>query len=81
MEKLAEVKEYIQRTEDTSPEDEEDEDSCVPEISGPVLLFGNAILTSKEDLLAALPPRNVSDRIVSSYLNSKESTLGKIWHF
>ncbi|KAJ5233570.1 uncharacterized protein N7469_005336 [Penicillium citrinum] len=72
---LAEVKEYIQRTEDTSPEDEEDEDSCVPEISGPVLLFGNAISTSKEDLLAALPPRNVSDRIVSSYLNSKESTL------
>lgn len=66
-------------TEDTSPEEEEDdEDSCLPEISGPVLLFGNAISTSKEDLLAALPARNVSDRIVSCYLNSKEATLGKI---
>ncbi|KAJ5111279.1 hypothetical protein N7532_001814 [Penicillium argentinense] len=72
---LAEVKEYLQLTEDTSPEEEDDEISSMPDISGPVLLFGNAISTSKDDLLSALPTRPVADRIVSSYLNSKESTL------
>ncbi|KAJ5396693.1 hypothetical protein N7509_004806 [Penicillium cosmopolitanum] len=72
---IAEVKEYLQLTEDTSPEEEEDEHSCLPEISGPVLLFGNAISTSKDDLLDALPARAVADRLVSSYLNSKEATL------
>lgn len=71
------MKEYLQLTEDTSPEEEEDEHSCLPEISGPVLLFGNAISTSKDDLLDALPARAVADRLVSSYLNSKEATLGR----
>lgn len=79
---IAEVKEYLQLSEDTSPEEEEDdENSCLPEITGPVLLFGNAISASKDDLLAALPARNVVDRLVSSYLNSKESTLGRIYGF
>ncbi|CAI7677962.1 unnamed protein product [Penicillium pancosmium] len=73
---IAEVKEYLQLTEDTSPEEEEDENPCLPEISGPVLLFGNAISASKDDLLDALPARAVADRLVSSYLNSKEATLG-----
>lgn len=66
--------------EDTSPEEEEDDESSyLPEITGPVLLFGNAISASKDDLLAALPARNIVDRLVSFYLNSKESTLGKIY--
>ena len=73
---IAEVKEYLQLAEDTSPEEEPDDESSVSEISRPVLLFANALSTTKANLLAALPVRSVADRLVSSYLNSKESPLG-----
>ncbi|KAH8429257.1 uncharacterized protein LDX57_006924 [Aspergillus melleus] len=63
-------------SEDTSPEDDAEGEPSTPDASGPVLLFGNAIATTKADLLAALPARTVADRLVSSYLNSKEAPLG-----
>ncbi|KAA8642975.1 hypothetical protein EYZ11_007259 [Aspergillus tanneri] len=72
---IAEVKEYLQLTTDTSPEEENEEVSLTPDLSGPVLLFANCISTTKDELLAALPVRSDADRLVSVYLNSKESTL------
>lgn len=73
---IAVVKEYIDLTEGPSPEDEADETLAAPDISGPVLLFGNTVPTDKTSLLAALPVRSVADRLVSVFLNSKESMLG-----
>lgn len=73
---ISEVKEYLQLTEDSYSEEQFD-DSTTPEISGPELLFGNTISAPKSDLIAALPARSVADRLISLYLNSKESTLGK----
>lgn len=62
--------------EETSPEDDTDDESTAHDISGPVLLFGNTLSSTKSNLLAALPPRSMADRLVSAYLNSKESPLG-----
>ncbi|KAH8697249.1 hypothetical protein BGW36DRAFT_378310 [Talaromyces proteolyticus] len=75
LDQIAEVKEYLELTEDTSPEEEFEEDSPSLPISGPVLLFGNTASTTKANLLAAVPDRSAADRLVSLYLNSKESTL------
>ncbi|PLB51403.1 hypothetical protein P170DRAFT_433411 [Aspergillus steynii IBT 23096] len=72
LDEIAEVKEYLQVSEDTSPEDDAEGETAV---SGPVLLFGNAISCTQADLLAALPARSVADRLVSFYLNSKEAPL------
>lgn len=74
---IAEVKDYLQMTEDSYPKDQID-DSFAPAISGPELFFGNTISAPKSGLIAALPPRPVADRLISLYLNSKESTLGII---
>ncbi|KAJ5678677.1 hypothetical protein N7462_006921 [Penicillium macrosclerotiorum] len=71
---IAEVKEYLQITQDSSPEDEQEEFSA-PQISGPVLLLGNTFSPTKNDLLGTLPSRPVADRLISLYLNSKESSL------
>ncbi|KAI9046067.1 fungal specific transcription factor domain-containing protein [Aspergillus affinis] len=75
LDEIAEVKEYLQMSEDTSPEDDAEGEPSTPDALGPVLLFGNTIATTKADLLAALPARPVADRLVSSYLNSKEAPL------
>ncbi|OKL59729.1 hypothetical protein UA08_05027 [Talaromyces atroroseus] len=70
MDEIAEVKDYLE-LDNVEVEPEED----YPDISGPVLLFGNTLSSQKAELLAALPVRSVADRLVSFYLNSKESTL------
>jgi hypothetical protein len=62
-------------TEVSYSEDQLD-DSFAPVISGPELFFGNTISAPKSELISALPPRPVADRLISLYLNSKESTLG-----
>jgi hypothetical protein len=72
---ISEVKDYLQMTADSYSEDQLD-DSFAPVISGPELFFGNTISSPKSDLISALPPRPVADRLTSLYLNSKESTLG-----
>ncbi|KAJ5157482.1 uncharacterized protein N7482_008582 [Penicillium canariense] len=71
---ITEVKEYLQLADDSYFE-EQTEESPAPEISGPVLFFGNTISATKADLLTAVPARPVADRLISLYLNSKESTL------
>ncbi|PWY80719.1 hypothetical protein BO70DRAFT_397011 [Aspergillus heteromorphus CBS 117.55] len=74
LDEIAEVKQYLQLNENSPLEDAEEETSA-PEVSGPVLLFGNLVPSTKADLLAALPDRPAADRLVSFYLNSKEATL------
>ncbi|RAL14173.1 fungal specific transcription factor domain-containing protein [Aspergillus homomorphus CBS 101889] len=74
LDEIAEVKEFLQMNENSSPEDAEEE-SLVPEVSGPVLLFGNTISATISELLAALPARSTADRLISAYLNSRESPL------
>jgi hypothetical protein len=75
---ISEVKEYLQLTEDSYSEDTPDDLFTAAGISGPELLFGNTISAPKTDVIAALPPRPVADRLISLYLNSKESTLGNV---
>ncbi|KAF7735217.1 Fungal Zn(2)-Cys(6) binuclear cluster domain-containing protein [Penicillium ucsense] len=73
---IAEVKEYLQATEDAATStDEPLDDSLIFPNSGPQLLLGHAFPDTKSDLIAALPPRQFADRLVSLYLNSRESTL------
>ncbi|PYI20274.1 hypothetical protein BO99DRAFT_112686 [Aspergillus violaceofuscus CBS 115571] len=74
LDEIAEVKEFLQMHENTSPEEVEEEDA-IPDVSGPVLLFGNSISSTVYELLAALPARSMADRLISAYLNSKESPL------
>ncbi|PYH42922.1 Zn(II)2Cys6 transcription factor [Aspergillus saccharolyticus JOP 1030-1] len=74
LDEISEVKEFLQMHESTSPEDVGEEDS-IPDVSGPVLLFGNSISSNFSELLAALPLRTTADRLISSYLNSKEAPL------
>ncbi|EPS27621.1 hypothetical protein PDE_02565 [Penicillium oxalicum 114-2] len=71
---IAEVKEFLQATEDFDF-DAPSDDSFMSSISGPQLLLGHVFSGPTSDLIAALPPRPVADRLVSLYLNSKESTL------
>ncbi|KKK18025.1 hypothetical protein ARAM_000751 [Aspergillus rambellii] len=72
---IAEVKAYLQHDQDPSPEEDLEEEPSGKQVSGPVLLLGNQISSTGADLLAALPVRSVADRLVSFYLNCKESTL------
>lgn len=43
----------------------------------PMIWFGISKQVSKEELLSAIPPRAVSDRMVSYFMNSKEPIVGK----
>jgi len=43
----------------------------------PTIWFGISKQLSKEELLSAIPPRPVSDRMVSNFMNSKEPIVGK----
>lgn len=74
---IAEVKEYLEMVDETSPEDDAEDEATTLDIPGPVLLFGNTLSSTKSNLLAALPTRSLADRLVSAYLNSHESPLGR----
>jgi hypothetical protein len=70
--KIEQVKGYFsENAEDTSLGDE----SVRPDIS---LLFNSNKTTNKEDLLVALPERNIVNRLVSRYFSSNSPALREL---
>ncbi|PLB45462.1 hypothetical protein P170DRAFT_512152 [Aspergillus steynii IBT 23096] len=70
LEEINGVKEYLEESDDVSDEEDEEEDSS--DVATPTLLFGLSKPASKEDLLADIPPRPVTDRLISQFFNSSE---------
>ncbi|PWY95397.1 hypothetical protein BO94DRAFT_563013 [Aspergillus sclerotioniger CBS 115572] len=66
LDNIAELKDHFDREEElsitTSPDDE-------PDSTHALLLYGCRRATSREELLEALPPRNIVDRYLSRYFN------------
>ncbi|KAH8805961.1 fungal-specific transcription factor domain-containing protein [Xylogone sp. PMI_703] len=71
LEDIEEMKAYC-NSEETEPSESP---QSVDDISGSSLLFNTAIPSTREDILAFLPPRHVVDRYVSRYFNSTSPAL------
>ncbi|KAL5047006.1 hypothetical protein BDW71DRAFT_180828 [Aspergillus fruticulosus] len=70
LEEIKEFKQSLQESDDSSDEEAiEDDGSSSRE---PTIWFGISRSTSKEELLSDIPARQVTDRLVSYYLISKE---------
>lgn len=68
------MREYL-REQDVHSDDElaqQDEKS----VTAPTLLLGLHKPLRKEELLAQIPPRPVTDRLVAQWLNCKEPVIG-----
>jgi hypothetical protein len=57
--------------------DEEDLENDGSNDMEPMIWFGISKQVSKEELLSAIPPREISDRMVSYFMNSMEPIVGK----
>lgn len=69
------MKEYL----DENQEDSEDDGVEVDTIdrSSPILLLGNSRPVSKEEVLADIPPRSITDRLISRFLKTSEPARSK----
>ena len=78
--KIHGVKEYIDEHGDS--EEEIIEDDPYNDTS-PALLLGIGRLMTREELLMDIPPRSVTDRLVSRFLKTSEPALGNCFptHF
>ncbi|RAL05410.1 uncharacterized protein BO80DRAFT_397956 [Aspergillus ibericus CBS 121593] len=77
LENIAELKDHFDREEElqltTSPDDP-------PDPTHALLLYGCRRATSREELLEALPPRNVVDRYLSRYFNRMDLVSSSAVH-
>ncbi|KAE8414013.1 fungal-specific transcription factor domain-containing protein [Aspergillus pseudocaelatus] len=76
LEEINGVREYLQEGNDIS--DDEALDDGHLNTPSPTLLLGLNKAVSKEDLLADVPPRPVTDRLIAQFINSKEPVLPTI---
>ncbi|KAF2132735.1 fungal-specific transcription factor domain-containing protein [Dothidotthia symphoricarpi CBS 119687] len=71
LEEIVELKDYFDKEEE-SPAIDRPSESSFPDWTGPQLLYGCRMLATKEEMLAAVPTRQVVDRLVSRYFSSFE---------
>ncbi|KAM0185785.1 hypothetical protein ACHAPI_012024, partial [Fusarium lateritium] len=71
LDSIAELKDHFDNEEPSYPEEQVDDDLAT-DMAGPHLLLGCPKPTTKEEILASLPNRQVVDRLVSRYFNSFE---------
>jgi hypothetical protein len=71
LDSIAELKDHFDNEEPSHSEEQVEQDSGT-EIAGPQLLYGCPKTTTKDEILASLPNRQVVDRLVSRYFNSFE---------
>ncbi|KAE8339058.1 hypothetical protein BDV24DRAFT_136550 [Aspergillus arachidicola] len=76
LEEINGVREHLQESNDIS--DDEAFDDGHLSTPSPTLLLGLNKTVSKEDLLADIPPRPVTDRLIAQFINSKEPVLTTI---
>ncbi|PYI28666.1 Zn(II)2Cys6 transcription factor [Aspergillus indologenus CBS 114.80] len=73
LEEISEVREYL-REQDVHSDDELAQHDT-KSVTAPTLLLGLHKPLRKEELLAQIPPRPVTDRLVAQWLNSKEPVI------
>jgi hypothetical protein len=74
--KINGVKECLD--EDSHNSDDEEVEKDMYDDSSPVLLLGNSRPVSKEEVLLDIPPRSISDRLVSRFLKTSEPARSKL---
>ena len=47
-------------------------------MNGPELLYGGSPNITKEEILASIPPRTITDRLVSKYFNALDVAPSKL---
>lgn len=67
---ISELREHL----DDMPTTAHARDESTSDIPGPDLLFGRQRHASKQELLAALPPRTEADQLVSTYFASMDTS-------
>jgi hypothetical protein len=70
---ISELKEHL----DHIPTSAHARDDISGEIAGPDLLFGRQRHATKQELLAALPPRTEADQMIAAYFESMHSAPSK----
>ncbi|KAI4629210.1 uncharacterized protein J4E87_003472 [Alternaria ethzedia] len=66
---ISELREHL----DQVPVSPDPDDEVANEVPGPELLFGRNLHATREELLAALPPRPEADRLIDTFFISMES--------
>jgi hypothetical protein len=74
MSQISELKEHL----DQIPTSAHAQDNNVGDIPGPDLLFGRQRHATKQELLAALPPRSEANQLVASYFTSMNTAPSKL---
>lgn len=70
---IAELKDHFDDdTKGHSRTDQETDTGQLASTERPILLFGSTKDTTKEEVLSAIPPRPVVDRLISSYFNAMD---------
>ena len=69
---VADIKNHFEQSDSPVEEDETFQDSS----GEPMLLEGLREKFSLRDILAAIPPKNVADRLISRYFNSTQNAIG-----
>ena len=72
--KISELREHL----DQIPTSTFPRDEVLDEAPGPELLFGRNSHATKEELLAALPPRSEADRLVDTFFVSMDTHPSKL---
>ncbi|PYH42674.1 putative C6 transcription factor [Aspergillus saccharolyticus JOP 1030-1] len=76
LEEISEVREYLR--EQDVPSDDELVHNDTTNATSPILLLGLHKTLKKEELLAQIPPRSVTDRLVARWLSTKEPVIAII---
>jgi hypothetical protein len=71
LDEIADLKDHFENKENSTPSSRPP-DAPFPERTGPRLLHGGTRLPPKEEILRAVPARQVADRLVSRYFSSFE---------
>lgn len=70
---ISELREHL----DQIPTSTVSRDEVLDDVPGPELLFGRYPHATKEELLAALPPRSEADRLINTFFVSMETHPSK----
>ena len=70
------MKRYLRDDDANSEDDVHEEADEIHDSSRPALLFYSGRVLSQEELIADLPERTLSDRLISRFLNSGDPSLG-----
>ncbi|KAJ5899415.1 hypothetical protein N7495_004159 [Penicillium taxi] len=81
LDSIAELKDYFDRDDEARPHPLGTAQPPQVNLSGPQLIHGFTKVTTRDEILASIPPRHIVDRLVSRYFNSFEMSPDMVSNF